>query len=155
MDTGLELRDCAGWPVDQWHDVSDDPRPASSAAPYQRRALAVLFRLRTWMVERPELARALFETGLAYTRAEKPTYFYTLFKTIDGQMRAYVRPGGPAYSAGLRTNDIVEKLDGKFWWEYGTYQTQARAYDGKPHAFEITRGKEKHTIVLGAAYGGA
>jgi len=64
-------------------------------------------------------------------------------------MRAYVRPGGPAYAAGLRTNDIIEKLDGKFWWEYGTYQTEQRAYDGKPHTFEIKRGKETLTIRLG------
>jgi hypothetical protein len=65
-------------------------------------------------------------------------------------MRAYVRPGGPAYVAGLRTNDIVEKLDGKFWWEYGTFQTQARAYDGKPHAFLVLRGKVERAIALGA-----
>ena len=62
------------------------------------------------------------------------------------------RVGGPAYAAGLRTNDIVEKLDGKFWWEYGTYQTQQRAYDGKPHTFDISRGTEKKSIALGQAY---
>ena len=153
MDTGLELRDCAGWPVDQWHEVAADPRPTDSNAVYQGEALAVLFRLKTWMVVHPELSQALFDRGLAYVATSKPTYFYTLFKTVDGQMRAFVRAGGPAYASGLRTNDIVEKLDGKFWWEYGTYQTQARAYDGLPHTFEITRGKEKRTIVLGQAYG--
>jgi hypothetical protein len=51
-----------------------------------------------------------------------------------------VRPGGPAYAAGLRTGDVVDKLDGRFWWEYGTYQTQLRAYDGKPHDFDVQRG---------------
>jgi hypothetical protein len=154
MDAGLELRDCAGWPVEQWHEVADDPRPVSTNAVYQREALALLFRLRTWMQDHRDLADALFDTGLAYTNAQQPTYFYTLFKTVDGQMRAYVRAGGPAYAAGLRTNDIVEKLDGKYWWEYGTYQTQGKAYDGKPHTFEITRGKEKITISLGQPYGG-
>ncbi len=54
-----------------------------------------------------------------------PTYFYVLFKPADGYMRALVRPGGPAYEAGLRTGDVIDKLDGRFWWEYGTYQTRA------------------------------
>ena len=153
MDTGLELHDCAGWPVDQWHEVADDPRPAAADALARKEALAALFRLRTWMVEHPERARALFDTGLAVTKNDSPGYFYTLFKTVDGQMRAFVRAGGPAYAAGLRTNDIVEKLDGRYWWEYGTFQTQARAYDGKPHTFDVTRGKERKTIVLGEPYG--
>ncbi len=132
-DVGLELADCAGWPVEQWYV----PRGADARAA----GLAVLFRMRTWTLESPALATALFDRGLAYDVARgKPSYFYSLFKTPDGQMRAFVRPGGPAYVAGLRTNDIVVKLDGKFWWEYGTFQTQARAYDGKPHSFEITKG---------------
>jgi len=87
MDTALELRDCAGWPIDQWHVTSDDPRPLASEAPLERAGLAALFRLRTWMLERPALARSLFETGLAYDPLSGPTYFYTLFKTSDGQMR--------------------------------------------------------------------
>ena len=93
-------------------------------------ALSDLFRIRTWAMLNPGLAPALFERGVAYAPGSPPTYFYSLFKTSDGQMRAFVRPGGPAYVAGLRTNDVVEKLDGKFWWEYGTFQTQQRAYDG-------------------------
>jgi hypothetical protein len=152
MDTGLELRDCAGWPVNQWHEVANDPRPTASDDRYREEALAALFRLKLWMAFDPAASKRLFEAGLAETHGAKPTYFYTLFKTIDGEMRAYVRPGGPAYEAGLRTNDIVEKIDGKFWWEYGTYQTQAKAYDGRPHAFEITRGKEKKAITLGEPY---
>ena len=144
-ELGLTLVDCAGWPVDQWYV----PRSNDARAD----ALAALIRLRTWMVEEPTLAAELFEHGLAYdTRAAKPTYFYSLFKTADGEMRAFVRPGGPAYVAGMRTNDIVEKLDGKFWWEYGTFQTQARAYDGKPHAFLVMRGKDESTIALGAPF---
>lgn len=143
-EVGVDLADCAGWPVDEWYaprtgDVRED-------------ALAVLLQLRTWMVEHPELARSLFGEGLAYESRDGPTYFYSLFKTVDGEMRAYVRPGGPAYVAGLRTNDIVEKLDGKYWWEYGTFQTQARAYDGLPHTFDIIRGTANLTITLGEPF---
>ena len=144
-ELGLTLVDCAGWPVEQWYV----PRTNDVRAD----ALAAVLRLRTWMLERPALAGSLFARGLAYdARDATPTFFYSLFKTADGQMRAYVRPGGPAYVAGLRTNDIVEKLDGRYWWEYGTFQTQARAYDGKPHAFLVMRGKDERTISLGAPF---
>jgi len=130
-DVGLELTDCAGWSVDQWH-AQGEPRQA---------ALGALFRLRAWMHERPSLATEVFERGLAFDpAAAQPTYFYVLFKPADGYMRALVRPGGPAWSAGLRTGDVIDKLDGRFWWEYGTYQTQLRAYDGKPHTFDVERG---------------
>ena len=141
-DLELVASDCADWPVDQWyvprgHDVRAD-------------ALAALFRFRMWTMERPRLAENLLGYGLAYDFArDKPTFFYTLFKTPDGQMRAFVRPGGPAYAAGLRTNDIVQKLDGKFWWEYGTFQTQARAYDGLPHRFVVERAKVAYGVSLG------
>jgi hypothetical protein len=131
-DIGLELLDCAGWSVDQWH-AQGDVRTA---------ALAALFRVRVWSREHPALAAEVFERGLAFDPATpRPTYFYVLFKPADGYMRALVRPGGPAYAAGLRTGDVVDKLDGRFWWEYGTYQTQLRAYDGKPHTFDLERGK--------------
>jgi hypothetical protein len=131
-DVGLELLDCAGWSVDQWH-AQGEVRAA---------ALDALFRVRVWTHEHPALAAEVFERGLAFDPADpRPTYFYVLFKPADGYMRALVRPGGPAYAAGLRTGDVVDKLDGKFWWEYGTYQTQLRAYDGKPHAFDVERGK--------------
>ena len=100
----------------------------------------------------PQLAASLFSRGLAYDAGSPPTYFYSLFKTADGQMRAFVRPGGPAYAAGLRTNDVVEKLDGKYWWEYGTFQTQQRAYDGKPHTFVVKRGESELTVALGAPF---
>jgi hypothetical protein len=130
-DVGLELLDCAGWSVDQWHAQGGDARLL---------ALDALFRLRLWMHDRPELAANVFGRGLAYDRADGATYFYTLFKPSDGYMRALVRPGGPAYVAGLRTGDVIDKLDGRFWWEYGTYQTEQRAYDGKPHAYDVERG---------------
>ncbi|GAC1551781.1 MAG: hypothetical protein NVS3B16_26530 [Vulcanimicrobiaceae bacterium] len=147
-DVGLELTDCAGWPVGQWYV----PRSSDVRAS----ALAALFRLRTWTTEAPALASSLFARGLAYDAARaQPTYFYTLFKTRDGLMRAYVRPGGPAYDAGLRTNDIVVKLDGKYWWEYGTFQTQSRAYDGLPHVFGIARGNvsDVTTVTANVALG--
>ncbi|MBC5799172.1 MAG: hypothetical protein GIX03_13930 [Candidatus Eremiobacteraeota bacterium] len=145
-EVGLELADCAGWPVDQWYvPRSDDVR---------HDALAALFELRTWMVDNPGLARGLFSDGLAYEPRAGPTYYYSLFKTVDGEMRAYVRPGGPAYVAGLRTNDIIEKLDGKYWWEYGTFETQARAYDGLPHTFDIIRGAANQTVTLGKPFRG-
>jgi hypothetical protein len=153
FDTALELSDCAGWPVDQWHVVRDTAA-APSTTELERAGLAALFRFRTWRVEHPDVSAALLERGLAYVGGSMPTYFYSLYKTVDGQMRAYVRPGGPAYLAGLRTNDIVVKLDGKFWWEYGTFQTQRRAYDGQPHTFEITRGKQTLNVALGAPFAG-
>ncbi len=131
-DVGLELLDCAGWSVEQWH----------AQEPVRQAALDVLFRVRVWSREHPALAAEVFERGLAFDpAAPRATYFYVLFKPSDGYMRAIVRPGGPAFAAGLRTGDVIDKLDGKFWWEYGTYQTQLRAYDGLPHDFDVERGK--------------
>ena len=152
VEVVLDLVDCAGWDVNQWA-----ARAHVSGVPgeddVRRVALAALFQLRVWTREEPRLANALFERGLAYDASTAaPTYFYSLFKTSDGYMRAMVRPGGPAYIAGMRTNDIVDKLDGRFWWEYGTFQTQRRAYDGLPHVFEITRGKAQVTVRLGAPF---
>ncbi len=148
-DIGLELTDCAGWSVDQWHAQRADVR---------RAALDVLFRVQVWSREHPALANDVFERGLAYDPSDpRPTYFYVLFKPSDGYMRALVRPGGPAWTAGLRTGDVIDKLDGKFWWEYGTYQTQLRAYDGKPHSFDVERGTVGGPAVhidLGAPFAG-
>jgi hypothetical protein len=147
-DVGLELLDCAGWSVDQWH----------AQGPLRAAALDVLFRVRVWSREHAPLAAEVFERGLAFDpAAPRPTYFYVLFKPADGYMRALVRPGGPAYAAGLRTGDVIDKLDGRFWWEYGTYQTQLRAYDGKPHDFDIQRGTvggPPAHVQLGAAFPG-
>jgi hypothetical protein len=147
-DIGVELLDCGGWSVDQWHAQGTDTRGL---------VLDVLFRLRLWQHDHPALAANVFGRGLAYDPASGPTYFYTLFKPADGYMRALVRPGGPAYVAGLRTGDVIDKLDGRFWWEYGTYQTELRAYDGKPHTYDVERGgvggPSAH-IELGAPYRG-
>jgi hypothetical protein len=146
-DVGLQLFDCAGWSVDQWHEQGGDVRAD---------ALGDLDRVRVWMHFHSELASNVFGHGIAFDpAAPAPTYFFTLFKTNDGYMRALVRPGGPAWLAGLRTGDIIDKVDGRFWWEYGTYQTQLRAYDGKPHTFEVTRGTTHGiNVALGAAYDG-
>jgi hypothetical protein len=84
----------------------------------------------------PQDARALALDGVARLRA------------VDGNMRVYVRGGGPAFVAGLRSGDVVEKLDGQYWWQYGTYQTQARAFDGRPHTLEIQRDGKTIDVTL-------
>jgi hypothetical protein len=148
QDLGLELTDCAGWSVDQWHTQGEIRHAATDA----------LFRVRLWMLDHPALASMVFDRGLAFDPiAAKPTYFYVLFKPNDGYMRVLVRAGGPAWEAGLRTGDVIDKLDGRFWWEYGTYQTQLRAFDGQPHTFDVERGKVGGPAVhveLGAPFTG-
>ena len=144
-DVALELADCAGWNVDQWHEAG--------AGDVRALALADLFRIRVWQREHPAESELLFARGLAYDpAAAKPTYFYSLFKTTDGYMRTIARPGGPAYAAGMRSNEIVDKIDNRFWWEYGTYQSQLRAYDGKPHSFDVQRGHGTTHIELGEPF---
>jgi len=146
-DVGLELFDCAGWSVAQWHAQGGDVRVD---------ALGDLDRVRTWMHDHPGLAANVLARGIAYDPADsQPTYFFTLYKTNDGVMHALVRTGGPAFAAGLRSGDVVDKIDGKFWWEYGTYQSQLRAYDGQPHTFDVTRGKQHDIhVALGEPYRG-
>jgi len=152
FDIGLVLVDCAGWNVDEWHENVVLAHPPS-VADAEKLGMSLSLRFDTWRHMEPAFSSALFASGLAYDPAtHKPAYFYTLFKTDDGNMRAFVRPGGPAYDAGLRTNDIIQKLDGKYWWEYGTYQTEQRAYDGKPHAFDVIRGKQPIHVQLGEPY---
>jgi hypothetical protein len=146
-DVGLELLDCGGWSVNQWHEQSGD-------VPYAARS--ALLRVRGWTHEQPALAANVFGRGIAFDPEHPtPTYFYALYKTTDGYMRAYVRPGGPAWRAGMRSDDVIDQVDGRWWWEYGTFQTQARAYDGRPHRFAITRG-DRHDIrvELGEPYRG-
>ncbi|MGH7738138.1 MAG: hypothetical protein ACREMP_09780 [Candidatus Tyrphobacter sp.] len=137
VDVGITLEDCGGWIVDAWHDHEVVAQPSAGDA----RTLAAqgVARLRYWDAATPVVSSNLYRIGVAMSPADRPNYFFALFKTPDGNMRAYVRAGGPAYAAGLRTGDVVEKLDGLAWWRYGTYQTQQRAYDGKPHSFEIER----------------
>ncbi|MDP9025354.1 MAG: hypothetical protein M3N13_08275, partial [Candidatus Eremiobacteraeota bacterium] len=151
LDVGLRLEDCGGWIVNEWHDhaVAPGNATADSARELAREGVQ---RLIDWTHTEPARANALLERGLSAVPGDPPTYYYTLFKTIDGNMRAYVRAGGPAYDAGLRTNDIVDKLDGRFWWMYGTYQTQLRAYDGRPHSFEVERGTQTIDIQLGLPF---
>jgi hypothetical protein len=151
FDVGLVLEDCGGWIVGEWHDhaVLSHPPGTQDAVDLGRQGAV---RLLAWSDSTPARSQSLFAHGVARTAGDPPTYFFTLFKTDDGNMRAYVRAGGPAYSAGLRTDDVVEKLDGLAWWEYGTYQTQLRAYDGKPHSFEIERNGATLDVQLGAPW---
>ena len=153
FDVGLRLEDCGGWIVNEWHDhaiVAGNPTAVNARA----HALADVARLRAWAKTDPVRSANLFGLGAAVAPLDKPSYFYAMFKTVDGNMRIYARAGGPAFAAGLRSGDVVNKLDGKFWWEYGTYQTQQRAYDGKPHAFEIERGDKVLDLQLGAPFDG-
>ncbi len=150
LDIGLHLEDCGGWTVGEWHDHAMFPSPSDTDARTLGNQGAQ--RLLQWAGANQERWFNLLGHGLAYASTDPPTYYYSLFKTIDGNMRAYVRGGGPAYVAGLRSDDIVNKLDGRYWWEYGTFQTQARAYDGKPHSFEVDRSGTVLTIQLGEPF---
>ncbi len=151
FDVGLRLEDCGGWIVDEWHDHAVSALPPTEANAREL-ALAGVARLRAWAQSERTRSTNLFDRGVAATPADKPTYFYSMFKTVDGNMRAYVRAGGPAYAAGLRSGDVIDKVDGKYWWEYGTYQTQQRAYDGKPHEFEIERSGKTIDVRLGEPF---
>ncbi len=137
FDVGLILEDCGGWVVNEWHDHEIVSQPDASEA--QALADQGVARWLRWNAATPDVSENLYHIGVAMSAQDAPRYFYALYKTDDGNMRAYVRAGGPAYDAGMRSGDVIEKLDGKDWWEYGTYQTEARAYDGKPHSFEISR----------------
>jgi hypothetical protein len=151
LDIGLRLEDCGGWEVTEWHDHTlIVPNTSASDWLIAEHGLALegLARMQNWALANPEKSTHLWTNGLAYAKGDRLTYYYSLFKTVDGYMRAFVRAGGPAYDAGLRTNDIVDKIDGQFWWEYGTFQSQARAYDGKPHSFEVERGSQTLDLQL-------
>lgn len=151
LDIGVVLSDCGGWEVSEWHDHQVFPS-IPERGDIERLAAQGLARMDLWMQQNPVRAANLFSKGLAYAPGDPPTYYFSMFKTVDGQMRTFVRAGGPAYRAGFRTNDIVDKLDGRFWWEYGTFQTQLRAYDGKPHDFEIERGSSTLELRLGPSF---
>ncbi len=150
VDIGVQLRDCGGWEVAQWHDHGVFSHP--SQQDITQLAQQGVSRLLDWARANPQRWQNLLDRGLAYAPGDAPSYYYALYKTVDGNMRAYVRAGGPAYAAGMRTNDIVDKLDGLDWWMYGTYQTQARAYDGKPHSFQLERGAATIAVQLGAPF---
>jgi len=151
LDIGLRLEDCGGWIVDEWHDhVVVAPHAGADAA----RALANqgLARLRAWALSDSVRSRNLLALGAAVRPGDRPAYFYAFFRTIDGNLRIYVRAGGPAYAVGLRSGEVVESIDGKAWWLYGTYPAQEMAYDGKPHTFEVLQGGRVVDIALGAPF---
>jgi hypothetical protein len=150
VDVGVRLFDCGGWVVNEWHDHAVFKQPSTSDI--ESLGMQGAQRMQHWGTHNSQRWTHLLAQGLAYASGDAPTYYFSLFKTVDGNMRTYVRAGGPAYDAGMRTNDIVNKLDGLYWWEYGTYQTQARAYDGKPHSFELQRGKATLNIQLGEPF---
>jgi hypothetical protein len=52
----------------------------------------------------------------------------------------------------MRSDDVIETIDGKAWWLYGTYQSERIAYDGKPHSFEVLRGGRPIEIQLGPPF---
>jgi hypothetical protein len=147
LDIGLRLSDCGGWEVNEWHDHAVFAQPSSADA--ETLARSGVARLLDWAQHNPDRWQTLLSRGLAYAPGDSPTYYYALYKTVDGNMRAFVRAGGPAYAAGLRTGDVVERIDGRFWWEYGTFQSQARAYDGQPHTFQIQRAGRTIDLKLG------
>ncbi|HEY2473534.1 MAG TPA: hypothetical protein VGI19_01915 [Candidatus Cybelea sp.] len=151
LDIGLRLADCGGWIVQEWHDheiVAPQPGTADAAA----LARSGVDRLRAWQRSEPVRSQYLFARGVAVRPGDKPTYFYAFFRTADGNMRVYVRAGGPAYSSGLRSGEVLNKIDGKDWWLYGTYQTQQFAYDGKPHTFEVVAAGKTTDVTLGAPF---
>ena len=150
VDIGVQLFDCGGWEVAEWHDHAVFAQPSTQDV--TQLASQGVGRLLDWAHSNPQRWQNLQERGLAYAVGDPPTFYYALYKTVDGYMRAYVRAGGPAYAAGMRTNDIVDKLDGLEWWMYGTYQAQARAYDGKPHSFQLERGDSTIAVQLGAPF---
>ena len=39
-------------------------------------------------------------------------------------------------------------VDGRQWWQYGTYATEQFAYDRKPHDFSIVRNGTTTNIAL-------
>jgi hypothetical protein len=151
LDVGLRLQDCGGWIVSEWHDhrIVTPPPTVSDASALAQEGAA---RLRGWAVVQPLRSAALFSNGVAAARGDAPTYFYAFFRTPDGNLRAYVRAGGPAYAAGLRSGDVIDTIDGQAWWLLGTYRSERLAYDGKPHAFEITRDGRNVEIRLGAPF---
>lgn len=151
FDIGLRLQDCGGWIVNEWHDhaVVTPPPDAQDAGALARQGAQ---RIAAWAISQPARSHNLLQSGVAARAGDPPTYFYAFFTTTDGNLRAYVRGGGPAYVAGLRSGDVIEKIDGLDWWRYGTYQAQQRAYDGRPHVLEILRGGRAAEVRLSAPF---
>jgi len=146
LDIGLRLEDCGGWIVREWHDHAVRAHPDATLV--RNLSLQGVRRLLAWRSRHPRRAHVLFSHGLSLSKGLRPTYYFALFKTVDGYMRVYVRAGGPAWAAGMRSGQIVDKIDGRWWWDYGTYQAEARSYDGKAHSFQIRVGKGTRQIQL-------
>jgi len=150
VDIGVHLQDCGGWQVAEWHDHAVFHAPSEDDV--RRLADQGATRQLTWSTHNQERWYNLLGHGLAFASTDPPSYYFSLYKTVDGNLRAYVRAGGPAYAAGMRSGDIVQKIDGQYWWEYGTYQSQLRAYDGKPHSFDLERSGKAISVQLGAPF---
>jgi hypothetical protein len=148
LDVGLVLEDCGGWIVDEWHDHEIVPPAATVGQDVTDLAGQGVERFDAWSQSASVIAANLLRYGVAMSPATPPSYFYAFFKTPDGQMRVYVRAGGPAYAAGLRSGDVLENVDGRPWWTYGTFPTQELAYDGQPHDFGVMRGKRRLDVNL-------
>ena len=137
----VALVDCAAWPVEQWSfsapEGSDGLRDLAAQA---------IFAIRLWQHHEPARFAALFDTGDAAVRDGQCRSELSLIKTGDGALRAIVRAGGPAYQAGLRSNDIIEQIDGRDWWEYGTYRSQQRAVDGRSHVYVLAGSQYEHHV---------
>ena len=104
-------------------------------------------RVREWMTSSVPRSRPTCSAAASPFDPARPaaTYFFMLFKTNDGVMHALVRPGGPAWQAGLRMDDVVDKVDGRWWWEYGTFQTQAaRVRRTTAHVRGVARRRARH-----------
>jgi len=142
----VALVDCAAWPVEQW---TLSARASDEEDAMRKLAASVLFALRLWQHHVPDQFAALFDTGNATPQDGRCDPELSLVKTADGQLRAVVRAGGPAYVAGLRTNEPVIMIDGRDWWEYGTYQSQQRVHDGNPHVY--TTGDSSATFRVGCS----
>jgi hypothetical protein len=148
VDTGLRLQDCGGWVVDEWHDHEVVAASSSVERSAREMAVAGVSRLIEWARSQPARSGNLFRLGAAVVSSDRPNYFYALFRTPDGNMRLFVRAGGPAWVEGLRSNDVVMEVDGRQWWYYGTYPTEQFAYDGKPHSFSVVRNGSTASVAL-------
>jgi hypothetical protein len=151
LDIGLRLQDCGGWIVDEWHDHRV-VRPPPDESDARTLALEGVARLRAWAGAEPARSGSLFALGAATRPGDPPSYYYAFFKSVDGNLRAYVRAGGPAYAAGMRSGDVIEDIDGQPWWMLGTYQSERRPYDGKPHSFDILRAGKPVQVRLAAPF---
>ena len=89
-------------------------------------------RLRAWAASDPRAAGALRARRCARAGRRAGLSSMRLFKTVDGNMRAYVRAGGPAYDAGLRTGRRASRRStGGSGGNTGPIKPNSVAYDGQ------------------------